>query len=118
MAKSDVAANGRNPVTSFSSPATNSSSREATRAQRLRSKTRLRTIDGVEARVVETCETQGGELIEICQNYLAVSQKTNDVFCFGQNVDIYLGGRVVAHDGSWSAGTDGATCMASRLETK
>jgi hypothetical protein len=64
----------------------------------------IRWIDGVETRVVETLETQGDELIEICRNYLAVSRKTNDVVCFGQDVDIYLGGQVVAHDGSWRAG--------------
>jgi hypothetical protein len=68
----------------------------------------IRWIDGVETRVVETLETQGDELIEICRNYLAVSRKTNDVVCFGQDVDIYLGGQVVAHDGSWRAGNGAA----------
>ncbi|RPH59394.1 MAG: hypothetical protein EHM89_10740 [Acidobacteria bacterium] len=109
VTRSDLAANGRNPhfilKPGYELVLEGSDGRST-----ITVKDELRTIDSVETRVVETRETQGGELIEICQNYVAVSQKTNDVFCFGQDVDIYLGGRVVAHDGSWSAGTDGAKC--------
>jgi hypothetical protein len=73
-------------------------------------KDEVRTIDGVETRVVEAFDRQGGELIEVCRSYFAVSKKTNDVLCLGQEVDIYLGGRIVAHDGSWMAGAGGARC--------
>ena len=107
LAKSDVAANGRNPYLILE-PGYQLVLEGSDARTTITVKDETRTIDAVDTRVVETCETQGDELIEICKNYFAVSQKNNDVLCFGQDVDIYLGGRVVAHDGAWRAGADGA----------
>lgn len=67
-----------------------------------------RTIDGVEARVVEERETSGDELREVSRNYLAISARTNAVSYFGEEVDIYRDGAVVSHEGAWRAGVAGA----------
>jgi hypothetical protein len=61
-------------------------------------------VDGVETRVVEERETEDGELLEISRNYFAIDRATNDVYYFGEDVDIYEGGKVVSHDGAWRAG--------------
>ena len=65
-------------------------------------------IDGVETRVVRERETEDGELVEISRNFFAICNRTNSVLYFGEEVDIYEGGVVVGHDGSWRAGVDGA----------
>lgn len=67
-----------------------------------------KVIDGVETRVVEERETKDGRLVEVSRNYFAISKRTNDVFYFGEDVDIYENGRVVSHEGAWQAGVDGA----------
>lgn len=67
-----------------------------------------RMVDGVQTRVVEERETKGGQLSEISRNYFAISKRTNDVFYFGEDVDIYEGGKVVSHDGAWLSGVNGA----------
>jgi hypothetical protein len=107
VAKRDVAANGRNPYFVLE-PGYKLVLEGIDGQATIAVKEEIRTIEGVETRVVETCETQGEELIEICRTYFAVNQTTNDVLCFGQDVDIYLGGRVIAHDGAWRAGVGGA----------
>ncbi len=65
-------------------------------------------VDGVETRVIEERETEGGELIEISRNYFAISKENQDVFYFGEDVDMYKDGKVTGHGGSWLAGVDGA----------
>ncbi|PYN99187.1 MAG: hypothetical protein DMD91_13440 [Candidatus Rokuibacteriota bacterium] len=65
-------------------------------------------VDGVETRVVEERETKDGQLIEVARNYFAISKRTNDVFYFGEDVDMYRNGQVVSHDGSWLSGVNGA----------
>jgi hypothetical protein len=60
------------------------------------------------ARVVEERETLGGELIEVSRNYFANCFPSRDVYYFGEDVDIYKGGQVVSHDGSWLVGRHGA----------
>lgn len=67
-----------------------------------------RVVDGVETRVVEERETKGGRLIEVSRNFFAVSRRTNAVYYFGEDVDIYRDGRVVSHEGAWLSGRDGA----------
>jgi hypothetical protein len=67
-----------------------------------------KTVDGVETRVVEERETKDGKLIEVSRNYFAISQRTNSVFYFGEDVDIYQGGKVVSHEGAWLAGVKDA----------
>ena len=65
-------------------------------------------VDGVETRVVEERETEGGKLIEVSRNYFAVSKRNNGVFYFGEDVDMYDSAGKVTHGGSWLAGLDGA----------
>lgn len=65
-------------------------------------------VDGVETRVVREYETAGGQLAEISSNYFAISKKTGDVFYFGEDVDMYEGGKVTSHEGSWLSGVNGA----------
>jgi hypothetical protein len=67
-----------------------------------------KVVDGVETRVVEERESEGGELVEVSRNYFAISKRTNSVFYFGEDVDIYKNGKVVNHEGSWLAGVNGA----------
>src|SRR5437870_6469096 len=66
-----------------------------------------KTVDGVETRVVEERETKGGQLTEVARNYFAISKRTNDVFYFGEDVDMYKDGRLVNHDGTWLSGVNG-----------
>jgi len=63
-----------------------------------------RKVDGVTTRVVEEEEWKYGELIEISRNFFAVCPDTNDVFYFGEEVDIYRDGALVSHSGAWLAG--------------
>ena len=65
-------------------------------------------VAGVETRVVEERETQGGKLVEVSRNFFAISKKTNSVYYFGEEVDIYRDGKVVGHGGAWQAGERGA----------
>lgn len=67
-----------------------------------------RMVDSVETRVVEERETVKGELKEISRNFFAISQKTNSVFYFGEEVDIYKGGVLVSNEGAWISGEKGA----------
>ncbi|HKZ61869.1 MAG TPA: CHRD domain-containing protein [Nitrososphaera sp.] len=65
-------------------------------------------VNGIETRIVEERESEDGELIEISRNYFAICTETNDIFYFGEGVDIYEGGEVVGHEGAWIAGEDDA----------
>jgi hypothetical protein len=67
-----------------------------------------KVIDGIETRVVKERELQDGELAEISLNYFAICNRTNSVFYFGEDVDIYENGVIVDHEGAWRAGVDGA----------
>lgn len=66
-------------------------------------------VDNVETRVVEERETTNGKLIEISRNFFAISKRTNSVYYFGEDVDIYKGGKVASHKGQWLSGVGGAT---------
>ncbi len=67
-----------------------------------------RTVKGVETRVIEERESANGELVEISRNFFALCGPANDVFYFGEEVDIYKAGKVVKHEGAWTAGVAGA----------
>ncbi len=62
----------------------------------------------VQARVVVEREWVDGEIVEISRNWFARCVQTNDIFYFGEAVDIYEDGEVVSHDGAWQAGVAGA----------
>lgn len=66
-------------------------------------------VAGVQTRVVEERETKGGKPVEVSRNYFAISRRTNAVYYFGEDVDMYdRSGRVTSHEGSWRAGASGA----------
>lgn len=67
-----------------------------------------KVVDGVETRVVEERETKKSAVIEVSRNYYAISKRTNSVYYFGEDTDIYKDGKVVKHEGSWLAGVSGA----------
>jgi hypothetical protein len=67
-----------------------------------------KTVDGVTTRVVEERETKEGVLVEVSRNYFAISARTNSVYYFGEDVDIYTKGKVTSHEGAWLSGTRGA----------
>jgi hypothetical protein len=62
----------------------------------------------VRARVIEERELVDGELAEVSRNFFARCRETNDVFYFGEDVDIYEDGEIVSHEGAWRAGEDDA----------
>ena len=64
----------------------------------------VKTVDGVETRVLEERETKDGQLVEVSRNYFAISKQTNSVFYFGEDVDVYKDGQVASHEGGWLAG--------------
>jgi hypothetical protein len=67
-----------------------------------------RTVDGVDTRIVEERETDKGQLIEVSRNFFAISRRTNAVFYFGEDVDMYANGKVTSHEGAWLSGVNGA----------
>ncbi|MHC4606775.1 MAG: PepSY domain-containing protein [Planctomycetota bacterium] len=67
-----------------------------------------KVVDGVTTRVLEERESEDGELVEISRNFVAISNRTTDVYYFGEEVDMYKDGKVVSHEGEWLSGEDGA----------
>jgi hypothetical protein len=67
-----------------------------------------RMVDGVETRMVEERETKNGNLAEVSRNYFAMDRNTSDVYYFGEEVDMYKGGKIVGHEGAWLSGEKGA----------
>jgi hypothetical protein len=67
-----------------------------------------RTVDGVQTRVVEEREWDKGELEEVSRNLFALSKRTNSVYYFGEEVDIYEDGQLARHEGAWMSGEKGA----------
>lgn len=67
-----------------------------------------RVVDGVQTRVVEEFETKKGQLVEISRNFFAINRRTNGVYYFGEEVDIYKDGKIVEHEGAWLSGEDAA----------
>jgi hypothetical protein len=63
-----------------------------------------RMIDGVETRAVEDRETKNGVLTELTRDYYAVDPASGDVYCFGEDVDVYKDGKVIGHEGAWLSG--------------
>jgi hypothetical protein len=73
----------------------------------------LPNLGAVRARVVEERETVGGELVEVSRNLFAICDKTNDVFYFGEAVDIFNPDGTISHEGSWRAGEPDADGLAT-----
>jgi len=76
-------------------------------------------IGNVETRVVEERESSNGQLVEVSRNYFAIDRKTQDVFYFGEAVDIYKNGKVIGHEGAWRAdekGNHAGTMMPGEIQ--
>jgi hypothetical protein len=76
-------------------------------------------VSGIETRVVEEKETEGGNLAEISRNYFALCKPTNNAIYFGEDVDIYENGEIVSHEGAWLSGQNGSKAgmiMPGRVE--
>ncbi len=67
-----------------------------------------RKVGGIETRIIEEKETHDGHLEEISRNLFAICGPGNDVFYFGEDVDMYKDGKVSNHEGAWVANTAGA----------
>lgn len=63
----------------------------------------VRTIGGIETRIVEEKETLNGQIVEISRNYFSFCKESGSIFYFGEEVDIYEEGTIVSHDGAWMA---------------
>jgi uncharacterized membrane protein YkoI len=60
-------------------------------------------IGNVKTRIVEEREEKDGELAEVSRNFFAICKEHGDVFYFGEEVDDYKDGKIVAHSGAWRA---------------
>lgn len=60
-------------------------------------KDETKEVDGVECRVVEERETKGERVVEVSNNYFAISKRTNSVYYFGEDAG-----------GEWQSGEKGA----------
>ncbi|HEU4444466.1 MAG TPA: hypothetical protein VFR94_07330 [Nitrososphaeraceae archaeon] len=67
-----------------------------------------KVVNGIETRIVEERETEGGNLVEVSRNYFAVCTPSNNAIYFGEDVDMYDNGKVQNHEGSWLAGHNDA----------
>lgn len=65
-------------------------------------------VGNVTTRVVEERETVDGKIVEVSRNFFAICKRTNNVYYFGEEVDMYKDGKVVSHEGAWLAGEGGA----------
>jgi len=68
---------------------------------------RTEMVGSIETRVVEEREIEGGELVEISYNYVALCNETNDLVYFGELSNEYEDGSIVSTEGSWRADTPG-----------
>jgi len=66
-----------------------------------------RIANGVEARVVRDVVTQGGEPVEVTDDWYAQDSDGN-IWYLGERTAEYENGKVVSREGSWEAGVDGA----------
>jgi len=64
---------------------------------------KTKKIGGVKTRVIEEREEKNGKLVEVSRNFFAICKEHGDVFYFGEEVDDYKGGKIVAHSGAWRA---------------
>lgn len=95
-------ANITNPYLSFPVGMVNTLANDQEQV-RVTSLNQTKVVNGITTRVVEEYETALGVLVEISRNYFA--QAPDGTVCYlGEDVDIYIDGEVVSHDGAWLAG--------------
>lgn len=64
-------------------------------------------VDGVRVAILQVKEYEDGELVESTRDYFA-QRRDGSVWYFGEHVDDLEDGKVVAHEGQWLAGQNGA----------
>ena len=75
-------------------------------------------VSGIECLVLQEQEFDGGELAEISYNFFAQDEPGN-VWYFGERVDEYDDGQVVAHGGAWLVGRNASEpCLIMPAEPK
>lgn len=60
-------------------------------------------IGNTDTRIVEEHESVNGKTVEISRNYFAFCKETSCIYYFGEDVDIYKTGKIINHDGAWTA---------------
>jgi hypothetical protein len=60
-------------------------------------------IGNVETRIVEENESANGKTVEISRNYFAFCKETSSIYYFGEDVDNYKNGKIINHEGAWTA---------------
>jgi len=60
-------------------------------------------IGNIETRIIEEHEEKDGKLVEVSRNFFAICKEHGDIFYFGEEVDDYQDGKIVAHSGAWRA---------------
>jgi hypothetical protein len=66
-----------------------------------------RIANGIEARVVRDMVTQGGEPVEVTDDWYAQDSDGN-IWYLGEDTAEYENGKIASTEGSWEAGVDGA----------
>ena len=69
--------------------------------------TRAFTIGGTQVLAIIVSDTvyTAGQITEVALDYFAQSDN-GDVYYFGEDVDEYVNGQIVSHEGTWHAGVD------------
>jgi hypothetical protein len=83
--KADLVASGRNPYFILE-PGYVLVLKDGTEQLTITVKKETKMVDGVECRVVEEKETKGEKVVECSNNYFAISNRTNSVYYFGEDV--------------------------------
>lgn len=60
-------------------------------------------IGNVETRIVEENESKNGKTVEISRNFFAFCRENAGIYYFGEEVDVYKDGKIVNHEGAWTA---------------
>ena len=69
-------------------------------------------IGMITTRVVRERHYEDDELVELSKNYFSVCEKTNDIYYFGEAVNIYHPDGTITHEGAWLAGAPDADGLA------
>ncbi len=67
-----------------------------------------RIVDGVTTRIIEERETADAKPKETSRNFFAIDRTTNDVYYFGEEVDVFDAAGKATHPGAWMSGEKGA----------
>ena len=69
-------------------------------------KTKL--VDSVTTRVIVDSEWVNGHLVEVARDYFAIDTATDEVYYFGEDVNLYQDDTIVGHEGFWLSGVNDA----------